>query len=346
MLLFGGFTSSYVSTNDLWELSLASPPTWTLLAPTGTPPSERDSHSAVYDPVGDRMIVFAGKGNLNTDNDEVWALSLAGTPAWTQLAPTGTPPSTRELHQAIYDAAHDRMLVFGGSHYTTTDNFLNDVWALSLAGTPAWTQLAPIGTAPSAREACSQLYDPTRSRMLAWGGYFFDGLDHFYGDLNSLSLSGTPAWSGLGPDGPGPSARGWQSAVYDPTGGRFVLFGGTGGSSYFNDVSALLLGSGGSAGVSDPPGSMSWLRSPVPNPSFSTTTLNYSIPRAGRVQLGVYDVSGRLVRTLVDAERPAGVGVSAWDGLSDSGMRQDAGVYYVRLRAPGVRETRRAVLLR
>jgi hypothetical protein len=41
----------------------------------------------------------------------------------------------------VYDSRRGRMLVFGGANF---GGFLNDVWALSLTGTPAWTALAPL----------------------------------------------------------------------------------------------------------------------------------------------------------------------------------------------------------
>jgi hypothetical protein len=72
MVVFGGIDVDYL-TNDAWALSLSGSPTWASLAPTGTWPSRRYGQSAIYDPVRDRMVVFAG-----TDNDylldEVWAL--------------------------------------------------------------------------------------------------------------------------------------------------------------------------------------------------------------------------------------------------------------------------------
>ena len=68
--------------------------------------------------------------------------------------------------------------------------------------------------------------------------------------------------------------------------------------------------------------------------------------RPGRVRLGVYDASGRLVRRLVDGERRAGAETVVWDGLNASGARLGAGVYFVRLAGPGLRETRRLILLR
>src|SRR5439155_1232205 len=145
---------------------LAAGPAWSALAPAGTPPSARFYHTAIYDPLRDRMVVFGGfDGGFHNDT---WALSLAGTPAWSALAPSGTPPSGRYGHTAVYDPVRDRMLVFGGNDYD--GGYVNDVRVLSLAGSPVWSVLAPAGTPPSGRYEHSVIYDPVRDQMLVFGG--------------------------------------------------------------------------------------------------------------------------------------------------------------------------------
>ena len=335
MVVFGGRNSSSVYFNDVWALSLAGASAWTQLTPSGTPPSPRGNHSAIYDPVRDRMVVFGGY-YVN----DVWVLSLAGAPAWTQLTPSGTPPSERDGHGAIYDPVRDRMVVFGGrgSHSI----YFNDVWALSLAGASAWTQLTPSGTPPSARVNFSAIYDPVRDRMVAFGGF---GLSSPY-DLNevwALSLAGTPAWAQLAPSGTPPSVRNGHSAIYDSVRDRMVVFGSNWGA---RDLWALEWFHADAVG--EPPASLpiSGLRPPAPNPTRGPMTVSFSLAQEGRVRLGVYDVSGRLVRWLVDGERRAGTGTVVWDGTAESGIRLGAGVYFVRLAGPGLRETRRVILLR
>ncbi|HZM27053.1 MAG TPA: kelch repeat-containing protein, partial [Gemmatimonadales bacterium] len=133
--------------------------------PIITPPAGRYAPAAIYDPVRDRMVVFGGVNDVSNHND-VWALSLAGSPAWSELTPAGTPPSARYAHAAIYDPVRDRMVVFGGSD----PHLRNDVWALSLAGSPAWSELIPAGIPPAARDEHTAIYDPVRDRMVVFGG--------------------------------------------------------------------------------------------------------------------------------------------------------------------------------
>jgi hypothetical protein len=76
-----------------------------------------------------------------------------------------------------------------------------------------------------------------------------------------------------------------------------------------------------------------------PNPFNPRTTLRFDLPAAGRVRLEVYDVRGRLVGSLVDAELPAGRHEAVWDGRDSEGRAMASGTYAARLRAGGRIET-------
>ena len=389
MLVFGG-TDQSVNFNDVWQLSLAGNPGWSLFGPLGTPPSPRLGHSAIYDPVRDRLLVFGGWGSGTYHND-VWALSLSGTPAWSALAPTGTPPVERYFHTAIYDPVRDRMLVFGG----WDGYYRNDVWALSLGASPAWSQLAPTGTLPPVRYVHAAIYDPLRDRMLVFAGVGGNPVSSHLNDVWALSLAGTPAWSALAPGGTPPSPRAWPSAIYDPVRDRMVTFGGVDGSVLYSDAWALpLTGSsvwrqlattgaqprarsehtaiydpvrdrmvvfGGydvpaltdiwmlewATPVSVPgdvPAGRFALAAPRPNPSFGRVTLDFSLPEATHVSLIVCDAAGRMVRDVVEGALPAGPHSVTWDSKDRNGRRVPAGVYLVRLDAPGARLVRKAVI--
>jgi subtilisin-like proprotein convertase family protein len=68
-----------------------------------------------------------------------------------------------------------------------------------------------------------------------------------------------------------------------------------------------------------------------PNPFNPLTSIKFDLPRDSRVSLRVYDVAGRLVRTLVDENLVAASHTVTWDGTDDRGRRQASGVYYYRL---------------
>jgi len=236
MIVFGGVDSLY--RNDVHELTLGGAPAWNLIAPSGTPPDVRNTHSLIYDPLRDRMLLFAGAkmfGLTVVLFNDVWALSLGPSPAWTQLAPAGTKPAARHGHTLIYDPVRDRLIVFGGRDVV---GFRNDVWELSLSGTPTWTQLTPSGTPPTARGDATAIYDPLRDRMILFGG--FDGKPNYVGDVWELTFSPL-AWNPISA-GAGPTARERHVAIYDPGGDRMVVFGGQDAVNHWtNDVWGLSL---------------------------------------------------------------------------------------------------------
>ena len=83
----------------------------------------------------------------------------------------------------------------------------------------------------------------------------------------------------------------------------------------------------------------------VPNPSVGTTDLRYSLPRDARVSLRVFDVGGRLVRTLRDGFDGPGLHAIPWDRRDDAGHRVPSGVYLARLEANRTAHTQRIILL-
>jgi len=83
-----------------------------------------------------------------------------------------------------------------------------------------------------------------------------------------------------------------------------------------------------------------------PNPFNPSTTIAFAVPRAERVRLAIYDMTGRLVRVLVDGEMSVGNHEVRWDGTSDRGVLVASGVYVCRMEAGSFREARRLTLLK
>jgi hypothetical protein len=83
------------------------------------------------------------------------------------------------------------------------------------------------------------------------------------------------------------------------------------------------------------------------NPFRIGDGIRYQLDQDAEVTLSVYDVAGRLVRTLVQGRMPAGTEQSAqWDGKDTRGARVPAGVYFARLETPGAALTEKLTVLR
>jgi hypothetical protein len=83
-----------------------------------------------------------------------------------------------------------------------------------------------------------------------------------------------------------------------------------------------------------------------PNPFSVTTRIRYIVPVDSRVHLGIYDVAGRMVATLVDEPQVAGEHVAVWSGRGRTGTHAASGVYFARLKADGRVITERILLIR
>ena len=74
---------------------------------------------------------------------------------------------------------------------------------------------------------------------------------------------------------------------------------------------------------------------PYPNPASARTALSYSLPAAAQVKLQIFDVRGRLVRTLADGQQEAGWHEIAWNGTHANGRRVALGLYLAKLSVDG-----------
>jgi hypothetical protein len=84
----------------------------------------------------------------------------------------------------------------------------------------------------------------------------------------------------------------------------------------------------------------------APNPFNPSTSIPYDVPAGGgAMTLRIYDVSGRLVRTLAGGAQTAGRKMAVWNGKDDRGREVGSGVSFYRLQAPGYGKTLKMVLI-
>jgi hypothetical protein len=284
------------------------------------------------------MVVFGGYGAAGALND-VWALSLSGTPTWSPITPSGTPPSPRYWNSAIYDPIGDRMIVLGSTPPFDTPH---EVWQLSFAPTPAWSPIVAAGTVPSGmRSAMTAVLDQVGSRVLLFGGLGIPGA------VLSLNLVGPPSWTQVSIAGDGPIGRREHAAVFVPGRGMIAFGGfrqaGIEGPWLLSDTWELRFGD---ATLDVPATRLGVARlTAAPNPAQRSTTIEFMIAATSPVSLAVYDLSGRRVRALRSGSLAAGSHAVRWDLADDGGRRIAPGLYLVELRAGTERRTAKTIVV-
>lgn len=199
---------------DVWALSLSPQPVWNLLMPTGTAPAARYGHSAVYDPLRDRILYFSGRTGSGVWINDLWGLSLSGTPAWSVVAGPGSGTSGRRGAAACYDSRRDRLLVFGGQDSL---GYRHDTWAGALGSPESWNNIYGEWGEKPVGEVNAFAMDAASKRVFVFGGR----------DFWVASLREVPArWKRMALPGPAPSARTGAVAVFDSRRNRVLVFGG------------------------------------------------------------------------------------------------------------------------
>ncbi len=165
-------------------------------------------------------------------------LGQAAAQSWIQLAPTGGPPSPREVRSdSVFDPATNQLINFGGRSGSTN---LNDVWSLTLGTSPQWTPVTTIGGPPAPRVRHTVVYDAVNSRMIIFGGGLGSSspcANDVWVLSNANGVNGTPTWTQLSPTGGRPAPRLVHTAVYDPTSNSMIIFGGNDCfSGFYSDV--------------------------------------------------------------------------------------------------------------
>jgi len=105
---------------------------------------------------------------------------------------------------------------------------------------------------------------------------------------------------------------------------------------------------GGYVGNDDPgaPAIVTELRGNYPNPFNPSTTITFSVKESAPVTIGVYNVKGQLVKTLVNEEKASGNHSVVWDGRDNNGRSVSSGVYFYKMNAGKYSSTRKMIMMK
>jgi len=96
------------------------------------------------------------------------------------------------------------------------------------------------------------------------------------------------------------------------------------------------------------------LNGPFPNPFNPSTVISYELPYDLNIEINIFNLLGRKVRSLLNETRPAGQGSTIWDGKTESGHLASGGVYFISVQVRGpsngsnifYQETKKVLLLK
>lgn len=132
VILFGGASASG-ALGDTWAYDYDSD-AWTELSPSISPPG-RTYSGMVYDPEGDRMVLFGGSTDSETAFlGDVWEYD-ADANVWSDVSPPDGP-GARAWHAMAYDAESGLIVIFGGGG--SRDGYTAETWLLDPTA-PAWS---------------------------------------------------------------------------------------------------------------------------------------------------------------------------------------------------------------
>jgi hypothetical protein len=222
VVLFGGCDYNSQFYCDTWEWDGT---VWTDVSPYGTPgtdfPTAREYSTMAYDSANGVIVLFGGLDSSYNFCADTWAWDGS---AWTDVSPSGTPPTARCLHAMAYDSANGVTVLFGGYD---SSGYCGDTWIWDGS---AWTDVSPSGTPPTARYCHAMAYDSGNGVTVLFGGY--DGSGYC---ADTWAWDGS-AWTDVSPAGTPPTARYYHTMAYDSANGVTVLFGGCDSSGYCGDT--------------------------------------------------------------------------------------------------------------
>jgi hypothetical protein len=139
----------------------------------------------------------------------------------------------------------------------------------------------------------------------------------------------------------------FPTIVTDGAGGAIVTWDDYRGGVNDDVYAQHVLTSGVAAAIYTGRSNRLAVHDPRPNPTHAGTTLVFDLPTAQHVSVKLYDVAGKLVRTLAaDRDLPAGSQSLVWDGATDSGAPARAGIYFIRVTMGSASVARRVAVLR
>ncbi|MCK4548286.1 MAG: T9SS type A sorting domain-containing protein [Candidatus Eisenbacteria sp.] len=143
----------------------------------------------------------------------------------------------------------------------------------------------------------------------------------------------------------------FERIVHDPTDEHTLYTATWGGGIYKgSDTYQNCIGGGGGSPPSPRDDNVNlgvyFLNQNIPNPFNPVTQIKFGLPRAGELDISIYNILGQKVIQLVSGRHEAGIYQATWDGTNPNGQPVASGIYFCRMEAGEFKKTRRLVMLK
>ncbi len=203
---------------------------WSKLNTTGNIEHLKNA-SVIYDPSGNRMIVYGGRNAAGEPTNNMYSLNLNSN-VWSIVTQIGGPiPSPRYTHNAYYDINSNSMIIWSGQGIG--GSLFNDVWKFSFASN-TWSILwedGNITNAPVRRYGTASIYEPVSGKVTSFAGFTSGGRfdDTWTFDVNSRTWQDKTISLR-------PPKRCLHAAVYANDLGKMVIYAGQDDNGLRDDI--------------------------------------------------------------------------------------------------------------
>jgi len=334
-----------------------------------------DQYPPYYDPYGQGLIDAAQLTWIESDlssTDRKWKLIVLHEPGWSAGGSSQHPENNLEVQELLQPLCEQYgvQIVFGGHNHYYARACMNGVYHLTVGGGGAplytpYSEYPNIILAQRENHFCKLeiVEDTLVVRVLDITNAVIDSFEVIDGTLPSHILGSVSIDSGGGnvqdvliaadgssvnPDECGYYGMNLTPGIYDVTASLAGY-----APQLFEDVEilygtettldiAMIYTSIGDTGVKFE----TFFSALHPNPFGAMTTISYQLAAPSMVQLTVFDISGRRVRSLVNDQQAGGNHSVIWNGADENGRGVSTGVYFCILSAGEYTESRKVVLIR
>ncbi|MEO0082927.1 MAG: T9SS type A sorting domain-containing protein [candidate division WOR-3 bacterium] len=331
-----------------------------------------------------KVIVLWEQSEDDYPERAFYRLSTDGGATWGATTQLPFPPSVGGVNPsfhitslfAMFDAQDNLHIVASVMHYEGTSGYTipAQIWHYCPANTPAWSLIhhyeadtlnAPVGYNALFATRPSIAQDPTTGNFyVAWEQ--FDSLN--YEPITTLARADIYV-AELTNNGQTVTRKG---RITDPntTSKRFPCVGGVKNDTVFvqyivDSIAGFELYTQGTwthnpivvhrfhknslplVGIEENNSNKYYhftLKPALPNPMHSQTTIHYSLPTKSNVDLTIYDILGRPIKTLVSGIKSAGEYSITWDGTDNAGKKVQSGIYFYTLKTQDKSQTHKLII--